>query len=48
LQTTSQNLAACHLYELFGMKLLSSKPLTLWTHLLDASLESRCYGMRWD
>ena len=45
LRTTDHNTAACRLYERLGMQLLDARPTRLWTHVLAAPVESRCYGL---
>ncbi len=46
LQTTSQNKAACHLYESMGFRLLGSKRTQMWRWLIQEDIENRCYGRR--
>jgi len=45
LGTTSENEAACHLYEQNGFKLLESMPTFQWTEFIDHPVESRLYGL---
>ncbi len=45
LETTSQNVAACRLYERLGFRLLDARPTRLWARLIPGPVENRCYGM---
>ena len=45
LETTSQNVAACRLYERLGFRLLAARPTRLWAGLIVGPVENRCYGM---
>jgi ribosomal protein S18 acetylase RimI-like enzyme len=45
LETTSQNQAACHLYQKTGFKLLEARPTRLWKRYLSVPVENRCYGL---
>lgn len=46
LETTSQNVAACRLYERLGFRLLDARPTRLWAGLVDGPVENRCYGLK--
>jgi ribosomal protein S18 acetylase RimI-like enzyme len=46
LQTTSYNVAACHLYERVGFQILEHRPTKMYAHLVDEPVEALCYGMR--
>jgi len=45
LETTSQNVAACRLYERLGFRLLEARPTRLWAGLIPGPVENRCYGL---
>jgi len=45
LKTTSMNLAACHLYESMGFRLIDARPTRMWEGMMEGYLENRCYGM---
>jgi len=45
LHTTSRNIAACALYEKMGFRLLNSSPTHMYAHLIESSVENRCYGL---
>jgi len=46
LETTSQNQAACHLYQKAGFKLLDARPTRLWRQYVPVPVENRCYGLK--
>lgn len=46
LDTTSHNLAACHLYEKMGFQLLESRPNRFWTRMLGQAVNNRSYGLK--
>lgn len=46
LETTSQNVTACKLYERVGFALLDARPTRLWRRYLLTPVENRCYGLR--
>jgi ribosomal protein S18 acetylase RimI-like enzyme len=45
LNTTSQNVAACHLYERMGFRTLDARPNRLWRRFFDHPVENRLYGL---
>jgi ribosomal protein S18 acetylase RimI-like enzyme len=45
LETTSQNVAACRLYESLGFRLLDERLSSLWTHFIGSPVFNRCYGL---
>ena len=45
LHTTSYNIAACHLYERMGYRLLCAWPSLVWPKFLGRKIENRCYGI---
>lgn len=45
LKTTSENMAACALYEKMGFRLLEVRKTSLWRPWLGRDIENRCYGM---
>jgi ribosomal protein S18 acetylase RimI-like enzyme len=45
LDTTSQNEAACRMYEKIGFRLLNSSPDRFWTRWFGHLVENRCYGL---
>jgi GNAT superfamily N-acetyltransferase len=45
LSTTDLNVAACHLYESMGFRLLHAWPTRLWHDLVDGPIERRIYGI---
>ncbi|MFZ5808732.1 MAG: GNAT family N-acetyltransferase [Chloroflexota bacterium] len=45
LKTTSENVAACALYEKMGFQLLDSRRTKMWRPWLGRDIENRCYGM---
>jgi ribosomal protein S18 acetylase RimI-like enzyme len=45
LNTTSWNLAACHLYEKMNFQLLDARPDRFWTNWFGQPVENRCYGL---
>jgi ribosomal protein S18 acetylase RimI-like enzyme len=46
LGTTSENIAACRLYEGLGFRLLDEKPSIMWEGIVDHPVQNRSYGMR--
>ena len=46
LHTTAENLAACHLYEKMGFRLLKKNQNLLWVPFLGRPVETRCYGLQ--
>lgn len=46
LGTTSENAAACKLYEKLGFQLLDEKPSNLWKDIVDHPVLNRSYGLR--
>jgi GNAT superfamily N-acetyltransferase len=46
LMTTSQNSAACRLYEHIGFQLLDAKTTRAWERYIPHPMENRCYGYR--
>ncbi|MGB9521182.1 MAG: GNAT family N-acetyltransferase [Anaerolineales bacterium] len=45
LKTTSENKAACALYEKLNFKLIDAKKTVLWRYWLKRIIENRCYGL---
>jgi len=45
LRTTSRNLAACHLYESLGFRLLGERPTRAWQDVIDVPVANRAYGL---
>lgn len=45
LGTTSENKAACKLYERMGFQLLDARPSSQWRKLIDHPVENRTYGL---
>ncbi len=45
LKTTSENKAACYLYEKIGFVLVEARRTDLWQPWLGREIESRCYAM---
>jgi RimJ/RimL family protein N-acetyltransferase len=45
LNTTSQNVAACQLYERMGFRLLDTRPTRLCRRFFDYPVENRLYGL---
>lgn len=45
LNTTSQNVTACHLYERMGFRLLAARPTRMWRRFFDHPVENRLYGL---
>jgi ribosomal protein S18 acetylase RimI-like enzyme len=45
LMTTSMNLAACHLYESMGFRLLDARQTRMWEGIMEGYVENRCYGL---
>jgi ribosomal protein S18 acetylase RimI-like enzyme len=45
LHTTSQNEAACRLYEKIGFRIQDARPDRFWGRVLGRPVESRCYGL---
>lgn len=45
LQTTSENIGACILYERIGFNLLSSHSTQMWRWVSGKTIENRCYGL---
>ena len=46
LSTSSENRAACALYEKMGFRLLDSRPTHLWNNFFSHPIENRCYGLK--
>jgi len=46
LETTSHNVAACHLYEKIGFQILGNCLNRYWTKMLGTAVENRSYGLR--
>jgi ribosomal protein S18 acetylase RimI-like enzyme len=46
LETTDQNVAACHLYEQLGFELIAQRRTRVWAHRLDQPVEMRAYGLK--
>ena len=46
LQTTSENISACILYEKIGFSQLSSHSSQMWRWKLGRNIENRCYGLK--
>jgi ribosomal protein S18 acetylase RimI-like enzyme len=46
LSTTDHNVAACHLYESVGFRLLHAWPSRLWDSLVDRPIQRRIYGIQ--
>jgi ribosomal protein S18 acetylase RimI-like enzyme len=46
LGTSSENLAACQLYEKLGFQLISEKPSIMWEGIVDHPVQSRAYAMK--
>jgi ribosomal protein S18 acetylase RimI-like enzyme len=45
LGTSSENIAACQLYEKLGFQLLEEKPSIMWEGIVDHPVISRAYGL---
>jgi ribosomal protein S18 acetylase RimI-like enzyme len=45
LSTTSENEAACRLYENMGFHLLSAMPTRVWEGMIHRPVENRIYGL---
>jgi len=45
LKTTSENKAACALYEKFHFNIIDKKMTSLWRYWLHRDIENRCYGL---
>ncbi len=45
LQTTSLNVAACHLYQSLGFQLLDRRNTSLWARYVSQPVENRAYGL---
>ncbi|PWH19837.1 MAG: GNAT family N-acetyltransferase, partial [Anaerolineae bacterium] len=45
LKTTSENKAACFLYEKLGFALLDVRPTALWKPWLGREIDNCCYAM---
>lgn len=46
LKTTTQNMAACSLYEKMGFTLLDSRPTRLWRNYFQRPVYNLCYGLK--
>ncbi len=46
LGTSSENLAACQLYEKLGFRLIEEKPAILWEGIVDHPVYNRAYGLK--